>query len=181
MEIADPAAISYWSAIHYHQLTQETPHNIFILTTTDSIKASNAGANREIVINGIRYHLLSVTKNHYFGIKKVWFENVKVNVTDLERTLIDAITRPKYCGGFAEVIESYKMASDRFDIIKLKEYACKIGDSAMRRLGWILEYIGEEDVSLTTLKKQFIGYVKQNASGNKKGKYNSKWGVIENI
>ena len=182
MAIADPAAISYWSALHYHQLTQQTPHNIFVLTTTDSIKASNStGVNREMVINGIRYNLLSVTKDHYFGIKKVWFEDVRVNITDLERTLIDAITKPKYCGGFAEVVESYKMASGRFDIIKLIEYANKIGDSAIRRLGWILEYTGESDISLAALKKKFVGHVKLDASGDKKGKYNGQWGIIENI
>lgn len=72
MAIADPAAICYWSALHYHQLTQQTPHNIFILTTTNSLKLyKNTGINRELVINGIRYNILSVKKDHYFGTKKV--------------------------------------------------------------------------------------------------------------
>lgn len=182
MAIADPAAISYWSALHYHQLTQQTPHNIFVLTTTNSLKLyKNTGTNRELVINGIRYNILSVKEEYYFGIKRVWLENVQINVTDLERTLLDAITKPKYCGGFAEVIESYKVASDKFDIAKLIEYANKLGDSAIRRLGWVLEYLGESDSTLTPLKKKFIGYIKLNASGDKKGKYNSKWGIVENI
>lgn len=94
---------------------------------------------------------------------------------------MDAITKPKYCGGFSEVVESYKVALDRFDVLKLIEYANGFGDSAVRRLGWILEYIGEAGSILTLLKKKFIGHVKLNACGHKKGKYNSKWGVIENI
>jgi len=182
MAIVDPAAICYLSALHYHQLTQQTPHNIFVLTTTNSKRFYNhAGKNREIIINGIHYNFLSVKKDHYFGIKQIWLGDVQVNITDLERTLLDSITKPKFCGGFSETIEYFKVALDRLNITKLIEYANKLGDTAIRRLGWVLDHIGVPETSLILLQRKFNGHIKLNASGDTKGKYNSKWGVIENI
>jgi len=42
-----------------------------------------------------------------------------VDVTDLERTLIDITVRPAYSGGAATVLESYRAARERVSIPKL--------------------------------------------------------------
>lgn len=182
MAIIEPAAICYLSALHYHQLTQQTPHNIFVLTITNSKRFYNhAGKNREIIINGIHYNFFSVKKEHFFGVKQMWLSDAQVNITDLERTLLDSITKPKFCGGFTESIEYFKLAKDRLNITKLIEYANKLGNAAIRRLGWVLDHIGVPESTLILLKRNFIGHIKLNASGESKGKYNSKWGIIENL
>ena len=35
MALVSPAAISHWSALHYHGLTEQAPRRVFVLTTTD--------------------------------------------------------------------------------------------------------------------------------------------------
>jgi predicted transcriptional regulator of viral defense system len=182
MAIVEPAAICYLSALHYHQLTQQAPRNIFVLTTTNSKRFyDRAGKNRGILINGVHYNFLSVKQEHYFGIDQVWIGDAKVNVTDLERTLLDSITRPKFCGGFSESIHYFSLALRRLNTKRLIDYANKLGDTAIRRLGWMLEQVGASKATLVLLQRNFTGHVKLNASGDRKGKYNSKWGVIENI
>lgn len=183
MSIADPASICYWSAMHYHQITQQIPHKIFVLTTTDAkFPKGTIGKNREILIDTIHYHFLSVKREHYFGIKVVWIGAVRINITDLERTLIDGLTKPKYCGGFFEVIEAFRMAGDKIDINKIKDYAQKIGISVTRRLGWMLEYIGVLSETIKDISEHtYSGYIKLDPSEENKGNFNKKWGVRENI
>lgn len=182
MSLIDQVAIAYWSAMHYHQLTQQIPHKIFLLTITDTkLPRTVIGKDREIVINKIHYHLLSIKKEHYFGIKKFWIESVKVNITDLERTLVDAISKPKYCGGFAEVVEAFKLAQDKIDIVRIINYSKMMGVSNMRRLGWTLEYIGIKSELIQELQIRFSGYIKLNSSGPNTGQFNKKWGVRINI
>ena len=36
MELVSPAAISHWSALHFHGLTEQIPRKVFVLTTTDT-------------------------------------------------------------------------------------------------------------------------------------------------
>jgi predicted transcriptional regulator of viral defense system len=172
MAIVEPAAISYWSALRYHQLTDQIPRDIFVLTTANS---------KVITIKGVNYNITKTMPDHYFGIQKVWFGDAQIYITDLERTLLDALTKPQFCGGFSEVIEAYILSMDKFNSTTLIEYANKFGDSAIRRLGWMLDHIGMPDSSFAQIRKCFIGHVKLNSAGERSGKYNSKWGVIENI
>ena len=36
MALVSPAAISHWSALHYHGLTEQVPRKVFVLTTTET-------------------------------------------------------------------------------------------------------------------------------------------------
>jgi predicted transcriptional regulator of viral defense system len=177
--IVSPASICYLSAFHFHKLTQQTPYKVFVMTTTGSkVPQACVGKDREKVINGVHYHFLSVKKDYFFGLQKVWYGEVEIYVTDLEKTLLDGITKPKYCGGFAEVLDAFTKAQSKLDLDKLARYASLLGASAERRLGWVLDYI---EMQNPLPKRDLRGYIKLNASGDNKGKFNKKWGVRENI
>ncbi len=183
MAIVSPAAICCWSAFHFHQLTQQIPHQVFVMTVTgEKIPRAFVGKQNAGLISGIPYHLLNVKKEHFFGIQKIWNGEAEIHITDLERTLLDGITKPKYCGGFAEVLEAFTIANGRFSLEKIIDYSSRLGNSAERRLGWVLDSLGvSNELILPILKKSNRGYIKLNASGEKKGKFNKKWGVRENI
>ena len=42
----------------------------------------------------------------FFGTEKVWIGEARVAITDLERTLLDGLSMPQYCGDFAEILSS---------------------------------------------------------------------------
>lgn len=182
MEINEQAAIAYFSAMHFHGLTQQIPHKVFVLTTTQSkLPKNTVGSAREIIMRDIHYHVISVKEEFYFGTSKYWIGSSRVNITDLERTLLDMITKPKYCGDFGEVIEGYKLALDKINYEKLVSYACKLGNAAKRRLGWVLDYLEVDEAMIVNLKGNYIGYIKLNASGDNKGGFNRKWGIRVNL
>lgn len=180
--LVKPSAICCLSAMNYHGLTEQIPYKFFVLTTTIGRSPKRTiGRNGEIMINNIYYHFLSIKEESFFGIEEVWIGDAKVPMTNIERTLIDGIIKPKYCGGFAEVIQAFKNSYDRLDINKLIIYAKKIGNSATRRLGWIFDYLNIHNDKTKVLVNNYIGYIKLNVSGQNKGHLNKKWGVIENI
>ena len=48
-----------------------------------------------------------------------------------ERTLLDGLTRPKYCGGFMEVLHAFTRRD--FDVKKIVDYALRLDVSVAKR------------------------------------------------
>ena len=59
-------------------------------------------------------------------------ENENLQVTDIERTLIDIAVRPSYAGGLYEVLNAYRKAQGRVSINKLT--------AMLRKLNYIYPY-----------------------------------------
>lgn len=174
MALVSPCAISHWTAMHYHHLTQQSPNTVFAMTLpTSSIPRR---------ISKKKYHFVRTKNEHFFGTEKIWINDSQVQITDPERTLLDGLMAPQYCGDFQEVLHAFKMYGDRINIERIVQYALKLDQSTVKRLGWVLEKIGFKDESLVDLLRYPIqGYRKLDPTGLKKGPYNKKWMLQENI
>jgi predicted transcriptional regulator of viral defense system len=85
----------------------------------------------------------SIKNEWLFGIETREIQGVKVKTTDLERTLIDGLRAPKYCGGLNEVFKAWIRSVDNFDIDILVDYTERINSSIIyQRVGFVLEKIG---------------------------------------
>lgn len=59
---------------------------------------------------------------------------------DLERTLLDGLKQPTYCGGLSEVAKGFSIKHQAIDPMKLIDYALKLDVWAVnRRLGYLME------------------------------------------
>ncbi len=174
MALVSPCAISHWTAMAYHHLTQQSSNVVFAITpNSSSIPRS---------INKERFHFVKIKKEHYFGVQKVWIEQSQIYITDLERTLLDGLMMPQYCGDFQEVLHAFKMLDNKLDVEKIIEYALKLDKSVIKRLGWILEKVNVEKSYLKILLQVPINsYRKLDPTGSSKGPYNRKWMIQENI
>ena len=174
MALVQPSAISHWTALHYHQLTQQIPNKIFALTPTGTAIARSLPKDR--------YHYVQIKPEYYFGIGKIWLEQSQIHMTDRERTLLDGLHSPQYCGDFQEVLYAYKMANERVNLDKLIDYSLLLDDAISKRLGWVLEKFGYSDTQLTKLLDRSIkGYRKLDPSQPLSGPCNKKWKIYENI
>ena len=93
MALVNPAAISHWSALHYHGLTEQAPRKIFVLTTTgSSIPRTNRSASKPAgdgyLVGDTTYRFIQVKPELFLGIEKVWISDARVSITNLERTLL---------------------------------------------------------------------------------------------
>jgi len=174
MALVTPSAISHWTAMHYHHITQQTPNKIFAITPRGtSIPRSLA--------NTI-FRFIQVKQEHYFGIETIWVDEMKAQITNLEKTLLDGLTSPEYCGDFSEVLHAFEISKDKIRIQIIVEYALKLEKAVAKRLGFILDGLGFEEKYLDPLLKlPMKSYCKFDPSGPAKGPYNAKWKIRENV
>ena len=132
--LVQPSAIAYWSALHYHGLTEQIPITVFVQTTARKKK-------NQLEVFGVDYRIVRVKPEKFFGFKKEWVEETPIIVTDREKTVIDCLDRPEYAGGVIEVAKALESGS--LDPENLSRYARMIGNSAVvRRLGYLSERVG---------------------------------------
>lgn len=174
MALVTPCSISHWTAMHYHHLTQQTPNTVFAITPSQtSIPRS---------IPKEKYHFIKIKPESYFGTEKVWIGEAQVLMTNPERTLLDGLMNPEYCGDFQEVLHAFKMHYNQMNVERIIQYALKLDQAVAKRLGWILEKLGIEELSLQKLLLLSVkGYRKLDPSGPLKGPYNKKWMIQENL
>ena len=83
MALVDPAAISHWSALHHHGLTEQAPRRVFVLTTTDAsvprMRRDRARKDRGGFLAGdTTYQFVQVKPERFFGTEKVWIGEARV-------------------------------------------------------------------------------------------------------
>jgi len=168
--LVSPSAIAYWSALNYHGLTEQIPATVFIQTTSRKKK-------QELEIFGVRYRIVRIKKEKFFGIEKAWLDGIQVNLTDREKTIVDCLDKPEYCGGVVEVAKALKHGDFNFE--KLSEYAAKIGNSGVvRRLGYLCDALGLH-IELSEIRTR--NYLLLDPTMPGKGEVNSRWRLIINI
>ena len=187
MALVDPAAISHWSALHYHGLTEQIPRKVFVLTTTEVSVPRVRGAVRERDKRGFAvlettYQFVQVKPERFFGIDKVWAGEAQVMMTDRERTLLDGLSAPQCCGDIAEVLHAYEVSAAHLDLDRIIRYALRLDQAIAKRLGWVLEKQGVELARLQPLLRVPIkGYRKLDSTGAPKGPRNRRWMIQENL
>ena len=187
MALAHPAAISHWSALHHHGLTEQVPRKVFVLTTTEVSVPRRRGAKAKLGRDGFSvgdttYQFVQVKPERYFGTDKVWIGEARVTITDPERTLLDGLSMPQYCGDFAEVLHAFEVRGTDLNIQRIIEYALKLDAATAKRLGWVLEHQGVDPSKLERPAALPIkGYRKLDPTGPRKGPCNTRWMIQENL
>ena len=168
--LVKPYAIAYWSALHYYGLTEQIPNTIFIQTTARKKR-------QKIKIFGVDYKIVRVKESKIFGIRKEWIEETEINITEKEKTIMDCLDKPQYCGGVIEVAKALK--NGEFDKNKLISYAKKMENSGViRRLGYLCDLL-QIDISLPEIDAR--NYLYLDPTMPKKGVKNAKWRLIINL
>jgi predicted transcriptional regulator of viral defense system len=93
------------------------------------------------VVLGTEYRFVRCKAEHFFGTSECWLDRrEKVTVSDVERTVIDGLKQPEYCGGLTEVAKGLWLRRADVDVAKLVGYALRLDVGAvLRRLGYLLE------------------------------------------
>jgi len=170
-----PSAIAYWSALNYYGLTEQIPNITFIQTPR------KRGYGRIVEFNNKKFKIVTVKPSKFFGLSTVKIGKRDVNITDPEKTVVDCLDKPKYCGGIIEVIKALKNASLNQE--KLLRYVQRMGNKAiLKRLGYISEQLGlglEEKIQLSDKDRKNFSLLDPTMPA--RGKFNYKWGLLENV
>lgn len=168
--------IAFYSAMHY-----------WGMLTQPLIKIFTATPKRQIVPLEMRDKLIFVfvKEKTIWGIKEEWVTKTeKARISDLERTIIDAVAHPQYCGGITEIAKGVWLVKEKIDYERLKNYIDKYGKNVVaKRLGYILEILKIEETMLLEQCKKHIrkryDLFDPALPGEKLNKNN--WHLIDNV
>ena len=147
--------------------------------------ASSSKRLRSRTLYGTEFRFVFIQPEHYFGTTKHWVtKQESVEISDLERTIIDGLRQPEYCGGVTEVAKGLWMRHQDMQAPKLVDYALRLGIGAViRRLGYLLElYAIAPDDELLRLRKALTAtYVPLDPMLPKEGPHLRRWRLQLNI
>jgi len=131
--LIQPAAIAYWSALHYWSMTEQAPRTVFVQST-------NRKHRRQIEVMGIPFRFVTVVEDKFFGVAKRTLDGKSFYVTDREKTLLDAADRPDLSGGIGQLAQALRTAWSEVDWQQLDEHLTRLATgSLMKRLGYLIE------------------------------------------
>lgn len=106
-------------------------------------------------------------------------DGTRVEVTGLERTLIDILVRPIYAGGLAAIIEAYRRAHEQVSIKAIVETLGALGYvyPYHQAVGFLLQHAGCSAKSLRPLRELGMKYKFYVCHELSDPAYSSDWGV----
>ena len=168
--------LSHGTAMEIHGMTTQ-PQLVVHVTTLEK--------RRPIHIMGTEFRFIASRRELFFGLSGHWVtKQEKVKVSDLERTVIDGLRMPEYCGGITELAKGIWMRKEAIEGGKLIEYALRINSGAViRRLGYIMELyqIGSLEMMDKLRNHLTDTYVKLDPLLPSEGKFLRKWRLRLNV
>ena len=92
-----PAAVAYWSALHYWQMTEQIPRITYVQSTKRKLP---------VEVLGMRFQFVTIKEARFFGVLERMLNGKKFFVTDREKTLVDCANRPDLSGGIMQLAQA---------------------------------------------------------------------------
>lgn len=168
--------LSHATAMEIHGMT--TQPQLVVMVTTPKPR-------RSLMTLGVEFRFIRCQRRHLFGLTEHWVtKQERVRVSDLERTIIDGLKQPRYCGGLPEVAKGLWMRRQDMNVDRLVRYARRLGVGAVvRRLGFLLEtYQIAAEPDLEPLRNALTAtYVRLDPVWPAEGKRLRRWRLQLNV
>ena len=126
-----PSYIAYWTALNHYGYTEQVPLVVISATTS---RMPNT------VVHGVRYEFVTITGTKFFGTSNLFIDNHKILISDKEKTIVDALDHPEYCGGIQEVAKCLWNARNELSFERMITYSKQAKNSTViKRLGYLID------------------------------------------
>jgi len=173
-KIVESYYIGFASALNYWGMTEQIPSVTFVVIT---------GRKRNLEYGPLKFKFITFAKNRLFGIVEEKIDGEAFKISSREKTIVDCLLYPQYCGGIDEVIKGIWESHDELDFTKLFYYSEKIGVQVVnRRLRYILGMLDiKTNLDDKVSNKIPKGLMWLDPSGPKKViEYSKEYGLIVN-
>jgi predicted transcriptional regulator of viral defense system len=135
-KMAPDSVLAYHTALDLHGKAYSVREDLFYLTGSGSRLLNFRGQR----YRGVAFPRKLVGKRlESFGVDTVERSGIDINVTSLERTLVDVLDRPSLGGSWEEIWRSMEMV-EFFDLDRVIEYAAHLGNATTAaKVGFFLE------------------------------------------
>jgi len=174
-----PHFFSFGTACTHHGLTEQVFADAYI---------ASPRARPPEVVRGTRFVFVLVRPEQFFGFAATNVLGEPVQMATRERALLDALDRPRYAGGIAEVSRMVARSGGSLSWDSIIDLLRRWNESALvQRLGYLLDLHGvsvPEDrravlrAVVRPTSKVFLGSRQRWGTS---GKLSGPWNVIENV
>jgi predicted transcriptional regulator of viral defense system len=161
----EPASyVGFWSALHFHGLTEQVPGTIFVAVTKEK---------RSRRIQGQEVRFVTVDPGTFFGYDRYG----DAVVSDPEKTILDCLRLPSSAGGVAHVADAIP---HDLDVDRIVRYADGLDSGAVAaRIGYLLDRAGALD-DPERLRTLVTSYTKLDPTGERTNPV-SRWKLYVNV
>jgi len=167
-----PSYISLWAAFRYHNLTEQIPNRISVITTRSKSRQKIQIMHSIIVFEKIR-------PSWFFGFSKIRIRDFEIFMAEPEKALIDAVLLKKI--STSEIFYILKENIKNISSKKIVGYILRTQNNSLaKRFGWMLESLGCNYAK--KLEKQvYKTMIPLDPTRPISGFKDKKWGVLVNI
>jgi predicted transcriptional regulator of viral defense system len=171
-KLTDDYFISHYSAAKAHGFAERYSNHVYI---------SSMSHQRDLAYHDNLIKFLRVTPDRFFGIEKLKYMNDIIMISDIERTMIDIVNRPKLSGDWTEVIEVMKNIQ-KIDQERFLQYLMKFNNKRTARIsGFLLDNIKSIDLE-NDIKERIMEFSGDNIYYMNKDHYDNnldkEWNLI---
>ena len=171
-----PYFLSHGTAMELHRMVTQ-PQFVILVSSTKRILRQT--------VHGTQFRFVLIKAKDYFASTKHWItKQESVEISDLERTVLDGLIHPELCGGITDVAKGLWIRQSDIRVTKLLEYATRLHvGSVYRRLGYLLELFGlAQEAELQSLRNTLTAtYAPLDPSLPREGPHVAKWRLQLNV
>ncbi len=175
--LVDEYYVGFWTAMNYWDMTEQIPYTVFVATTKQKKKSSLTFGNQ-------KFQFITLSDKKFFGFVEEKTNKTKFNISTKEKTIVDGLMHPQYCGGIPEVTKAMWNVRKDVDWKEVLEMAKKVKvDVVLRRLGYLLYLLQiEYDISELIIKnlKPYRYHYLDPSTTKKKINYDIAYGLFIN-
>lgn len=132
--LVDPYFFSFGTACTHHGLTEQLFAETYVACQA---------RRSSVIVRDTRYVFVPVPRERFFGFAEVVVLGEAIQMATPERALADALDRPRYAGGLAEVSRMVSRAGGKISWDAMLTVLGRWNESALvQRLGYLLDLHG---------------------------------------
>ncbi len=172
--IVDEYYVGFWSAMNYWDMTEQIPMVTQVVVPK---------RKRDVEYLGQDIKFIKISEKRFFGSEEARIEDKSFFVSSSEKTLVDSLTYPQYCGGLYEASKAVWNSREEVNWDTVLTFLDRLNVSAVtRRMGYILDVLDIEKGVREKLNKDFKGYRWLDPFSSKNDfTYSKEWGLKLNL
>jgi len=174
--LIEPYYVGFWTAMNYWGMTDQIPYTMLVATTK---------RKRKFEYGGQRFKFVTLAEKKFFGfVEENAGSGKKFNVSSREKTIVDCLMHPEYCGGITEAVKSLWNARDEVCWPAVLEAAERVEvDVVLKRLGYLLSVLdieGEISRKIAGMEKTAVHFLDP-VYGRTRATTSKEYGLVVNI